>query len=104
MSESRISTAQVRRIALWIAAAAVLAHLGLSAGGVWSFDAINYDDPQVMELVKQSSVSDLLTTSNRPGHAMRVDDPGKAGGAILGKAMTGLREGRGLVLVLVSLQ
>ena len=47
---------------------------------------------------------DLLTTSDRPGHAMRVDDHGQAGGAILGKAMTGLSEGRGLVLVLVSLQ
>ncbi len=47
---------------------------------------------------------DLLTTSDRPGHAMRVDNPQRAGGAILGKAMTGLAEGRGLVLVLVSLQ
>jgi hypothetical protein len=47
---------------------------------------------------------DLLTTSDNPGHAMRVDDYSRAGGAILGKAMTGLSEGRGLVLVLVSLQ
>jgi hypothetical protein len=47
---------------------------------------------------------DLLTTADRPGHAMRVKDHDRAGGAILGKAMTGLSEGRGLVLVLVSLQ
>ncbi len=47
---------------------------------------------------------DLLTTSNRPGHAMRVGDRDRAAGAVLGKAMTGLSEGRGLVLVLVSLQ
>jgi hypothetical protein len=47
---------------------------------------------------------DLLTTSDLPGHAMKVADHGKAGGSILGKAMTGLSEGTGLVLVLVSLQ
>ena len=47
---------------------------------------------------------DLLTTSNRPGHAMKVTDHGKAQGAILGKAMTSLDTGRGLVLVLVTLQ
>ncbi len=47
---------------------------------------------------------DLLTTSATPGHAMRVTDRGRAQGAVLGKAMTPLREGRGLVLVLVSLQ
>jgi hypothetical protein len=47
---------------------------------------------------------DLLTTSARPGHAMRVDDPARAQGAILGKAMTHLDDGVGLVLVLVTLQ
>ncbi|MBI3868645.1 MAG: hypothetical protein HY299_08960 [Verrucomicrobia bacterium] len=47
---------------------------------------------------------DLLTTSDTPGHAMKVADHGKAQGAILGKAMSGLKEGRGLVLVLVTLQ
>jgi hypothetical protein len=47
---------------------------------------------------------DLLTTSDLPGHAMKVTDHGQAQGAILGKAMTGLKEGRGMVLVLVSLQ
>jgi hypothetical protein len=46
----------------------------------------------------------LLTTSSIPGHAMAVTDYAKAQGAILGKAMTGLEEGQGMVLVLVSLQ
>ena len=47
---------------------------------------------------------DLLTTSNIPGHAMKVIDHARAQGAILGKAMSSLSEGRGLVLVLVTLQ
>ncbi|MCI0539999.1 MAG: hypothetical protein L0Z50_32740, partial [Verrucomicrobiales bacterium] len=47
---------------------------------------------------------DLLTTSDTPGHAMKVGDPNRAQGAILGKAMTALKEERGLVLVLVTLQ
>ena len=47
---------------------------------------------------------DLLTTSNVPGHAMKVAQRSQAKGAILGKAMTGLDSGRGLVLVLVTLQ
>lgn len=47
---------------------------------------------------------DLLTTSDTPGHAMKVTDYEKAQGAIIGKAMTALAKGTGLVLVLVSLQ
>jgi hypothetical protein len=47
---------------------------------------------------------DLLTTSETPGHAMKVTAHGRAQGAIIGKAMSTLAEGRGLVLVLVSLQ
>jgi hypothetical protein len=47
---------------------------------------------------------DLLTTSDIPGHAMKVDDYTKAQGAILGKAMSSLDKGKGLVLVLVTLQ
>ncbi len=46
---------------------------------------------------------DLLTTSPVPGHAMKADRA-KASGATLGKAMTRLNSGRGLVLVLVTLQ
>jgi len=47
---------------------------------------------------------DLLTTSDLPGHAMKVTDHARAAGAILGKAMTGLSHGQGMVLVLVTLQ
>jgi len=47
---------------------------------------------------------DLLTTSNTPGYAMKAANHTRAQGAILGKAMTALRSGRGTVLVLVSLQ
>lgn len=47
---------------------------------------------------------DMLTTSETPGHAMKVTDHGKAMGATVGKAMTGLETGEGLVLALVSLQ
>ncbi|HVV73831.1 MAG TPA: hypothetical protein VHI52_20375, partial [Verrucomicrobiae bacterium] len=47
---------------------------------------------------------DLLTTSGTPGHAMRVADHARAQGAVLGKAMTGLGSGKGMVLVLVTLQ
>ncbi|MCK5680550.1 hypothetical protein KAI46_07050 [bacterium] len=47
---------------------------------------------------------DLLTSSSTPGHAMKVVDHDKAQGAIIGKAMSSLEQGKGLVLVLVSLQ
>lgn len=47
---------------------------------------------------------DLLTTSAIPGYAMKVTNYEQAQGAILGKAMSSLEEGQGLVLVLVSLQ
>lgn len=50
------------------------------------------------------AVGDLLTTSAAPGHAMKVSDHARAQGAVIGKAMTALDEGQGLVLVLVSLQ
>ncbi len=47
---------------------------------------------------------DLLTTSSLPGHAMHATDRERAYGAIIGKALTGLDSGTGLVLVLVNLQ
>lgn len=49
-------------------------------------------------------IGDLLTTSDLPGHAMAATDRDRAFGATLGKAMSSLAEGTGLVLVLVSLQ
>ena len=46
----------------------------------------------------------MLTTSVTPGHAMKATDRARAYGATVGKAMSPLESGRGLVLVLVSLQ
>jgi len=47
---------------------------------------------------------DLLTSSAVPGLAMKAADHDQAYGAVIGKALTGLEEGQGLVLVLVNLQ
>jgi len=47
---------------------------------------------------------DLLTTSSTPGHAMKVTDFDRARFAVLGQALTGLKEGRGWVQVLVEKQ
>ncbi len=47
---------------------------------------------------------DLLTTSDIPGHAMKVTDHATGQGAVIGKAMSSLNEGTGMVLVLVTLQ
>ncbi len=47
---------------------------------------------------------DLLTTSDSLGHAMKVTDYSRAQGAIIGKAMSPLKQDQGLVLVLVTLQ
>ena len=49
-------------------------------------------------------VGDLLTSSSTRGHAMRVADPIRAFGAVLGKALGTLPQGRGLVPILVCLQ
>jgi hypothetical protein len=49
-------------------------------------------------------VGDLLTTSPTPGHAMKVCDPVRASGAIIGKTLQGLTGGEGLLPILVSLQ
>lgn len=49
-------------------------------------------------------IGDLLTTSPTPGHAMRADDPARAFGAVLGKALDERAAGKGLLQVLVALQ
>jgi hypothetical protein len=49
-------------------------------------------------------VGDLLTTSPTEGHAMRAESGAPAFGAIIGKAMQALDQGRGLIAVLVALQ
>jgi hypothetical protein len=49
-------------------------------------------------------VGDLLTTSVTSGHAMRASDPARAFGAVVGKSLSVLPGGRGMVQILVSLQ
>jgi hypothetical protein len=49
-------------------------------------------------------VGDLLTTAPTPGHAMKADDPIKAFGAVIGKALRPLPEGQGLIPILIALQ
>src|SRR5262249_45894297 len=49
-------------------------------------------------------VGDLLTTSDTTGHAMKANDPLKAFGAIIGKALRPLKGGQGLIPILVALQ
>lgn len=49
-------------------------------------------------------VGDLLTTSSTPGYAMKADDPMRAFGAVIGKALGRLDAGKGLIPVLVTLQ
>jgi hypothetical protein len=48
-------------------------------------------------------IGDLLTTSHVAGHAMKASDEHHSHGAILGKAMSSLEAGTGVVLVLVNL-
>jgi hypothetical protein len=50
------------------------------------------------------AVGDLLTTSWRPGFAMKAIDPAQAFGAVIGKALKPLRSGQGLIPILVALQ
>ena len=47
---------------------------------------------------------DLLTTSPRKGHAMKAEDPFKAFGSVIGKALGSLNDGIGMIPVLVALQ
>jgi hypothetical protein len=49
-------------------------------------------------------VGDLLTTSDIQGHAMKAEDPMKAFGAVIGKALSSLERGRGMIQILIALQ
>jgi hypothetical protein len=49
-------------------------------------------------------VGDLLTTSDTVGHAMKACDPARAFGAVVGKALSNLTDGRGLIPILITLQ
>jgi hypothetical protein len=49
-------------------------------------------------------VGDLLTTSGTLGHAMKACDPGKAFGAVIGKALKPWPSGQGFIPILIALQ
>jgi hypothetical protein len=49
-------------------------------------------------------IGDLLTTSSTKGYAMKAGDPTKAFGAVIGKALSSIKEGVGMIPVLVTLQ
>ena len=49
-------------------------------------------------------VGDLLTTSATPGHAMKAGEPLQAFGAVIGKALRPLKDGQGLIPILIALQ
>lgn len=83
----------------------VLAQEGTIANGAWPVASSG----RVWCLVDADAAGavqtgDLLTTSSTPGHAMRASDRDRTQGTVVGKAMSPLENGRGLVLVLVSLQ
>ncbi len=50
------------------------------------------------------AAGDLLTTSPTPGHAMKADDPLRAFGATIGKALRPLKEGQGVIPILIVLR
>jgi hypothetical protein len=49
------------------------------------------------------AVGDLLTTSSTPGHAMKADDPARAFGAVIGKALKPVTQGTALIPILIAL-
>jgi hypothetical protein len=49
-------------------------------------------------------VGDLLTTSPTFGHAMKAQDPSRAFGCVIGKALRSLEAGQALIPILVALQ
>ena len=50
------------------------------------------------------AIGDLLTTSPTAGHAMKAEDPCRAFGAVIGKALRPLSAGQGLIPILIALQ
>jgi hypothetical protein len=52
----------------------------------------------------QIRVGDLLTTSETAGHAMRVAEPQRALGSVIGKALQPLSQGKDIIPILVALQ
>lgn len=70
-------------------------HLVALAGRAWCLADADVNGP--------IQPGDQLTTSKTVGHAMKATDVEKSHGSIIGKAMSKLETGQGLVLVLVGL-
>src|SRR5262245_37966426 len=49
-------------------------------------------------------IGDLLSTSPVAGRAMKASDPAKAFGSVIGKALRPIKEGYGLIPILIALQ
>lgn len=61
---ARLGREGAGRVAFLAAVAAFVVHLGWIPGlqpGIWSHEAINYDDPQVLEAVETTSAIEMLT-------------------------------------------
>lgn len=82
----------------------VMSQAGSKAGGDYPVSLTGRVYVQADATSGPIQPGDLLTSAETPGYAMKVADPEQAQGAILGKAMGKLDQGKGLVLVLVSLQ
>lgn len=52
----------------------------------------------------QIKVGDMLTTSSTRGHAMKATNRSKAFGAVIGKALSAIKSGKGLIPILIALQ
>ena len=55
-------------------------------------------------MVAPIEIGDLLTTSARPGHAMKAVESSRAFGAVIGKALEPLASGQALIPILIALQ
>jgi tetratricopeptide (TPR) repeat protein len=79
-----------RRIAWGVALAALVVHLGIGMGGVWTFAPLNYDDPQVLALAGEKSIAALLTETTwyayKPVYFLSVKIDTLFGGATSGVA------------------
>jgi hypothetical protein len=82
----------------------------VAPGMVLRADGVDGDHPVALtgrvwcKAVGPIAPGDLLTTSAVPGHAMKASDASRRSGAVIGKSMTALADGQGMVLVLVNLQ
>ena len=49
-------------------------------------------------------IGDMLTTSDTPAHAMKATNRSKAFGAVIGKALSAIKEKKGMIPILIALQ